>query len=222
MALKEVSLAVKPGEFLCLMGPSGCGKSTLLRIMANLEPATSGVILNRPKQIGFVFQNFALLPWLTVSENIGFGLKMAGVGKSLRRKTVSHLVQDLELKGLERKHPKELSGGQKQRVGLARALAVDPDVLMLDEPFSALDAFTAAELRLDLLKIWQATGKTVVMVTHLPSEAAQLADRILVFSPQPGTVIKEIKNDLPRPRHERSKPFFDIVDELESLIKQPV
>ena len=221
LALEDVSLEIRPGEFLCLMGPSGSGKSTLLRIMAGMEKASNGHVVGRPPRIGMVFQSFGLLPWLTVEQNIGFGLKMAGMPVEERQPIVWQQIEQMGLVGLERQHPKELSGGQKQRVGIARALAIDPDVLMLDEAFSALDTFTAEELRADLLKIWQTSKKTVVMVTHLPEEAAELADRIVVLSAGPGRIIEEITNKLPRPRQLRSLEFFRLVDRLETLIRPP-
>jgi NitT/TauT family transport system ATP-binding protein len=217
--LSGINLKVEDSEFLCLMGPSGCGKSTLLRIMAGLIPPTSGQVVNRPPRIGFVFQNFALFPWLTVEENIGYGLKMHGEKSTDITRIVTQKLHQMGLAGLGKRHPRELSGGQKQRVGIARALAIDPDVLMLDEPFSALDAFTATELRDDLLKVWQASHRPVVMVTHLPEEAAQLADRVIVLSARPGAVSAEITNHLPRPRQKRSPEFFRLVDRLEDLIR---
>jgi NitT/TauT family transport system ATP-binding protein len=217
--LQEVSLVVRPGEFLCLMGPSGCGKSTLLRIMAGLDQPSAGHLAGRPARCGFVFQNFGLMPWLTVGENIGFGLKMAGAAEAPINRVVKQQIELLGLRGLEHNHPKELSGGQKQRVGIARALAVDPEVLLLDEPFSALDSATAEELRADLLRVWRETHKTIIMVTHSPQEAAQLADRIAVFTRRPGTVEKLIANPLPRPRHLRHDDFFRLVDRLEGYIR---
>lgn len=217
--LAPVNITIRSGEFLCLMGPSGCGKSTLLRIMAGLTPPSSGRLTDRPERVGFVFQNFGLMPWLTAEENIAFGLKMQGASRAKIHSVVTQKLHQLGLSGLGQRHPKELSGGQKQRVGIARALAVGPEVLMLDEPFSALDAFTADELRADLLKIWQETGQTIIMVTHLPSEAAELADRIMVFSARPGRIISQIDNRLPRPRNQRTKDFFALTDRLESLIQ---
>lgn len=219
LILQDVNLEVRPGEFLCLMGPSGCGKSTLLRIMAGLDRPTAGHLVERPRRVGFVFQNFGLMPWLSVSENIAFGLKMAGESPKVISRIVGRQIELLGLGGLEASHPKELSGGQKQRVGIARALAIDPEVLLLDEAFSALDSATAQELRGDLLQIWHETHKTVIMVTHLPEEAAQLADRIAVFSPRPGTLERIIENPLPRPRHLRSPEFYKLVDRLEGYIK---
>lgn len=217
--LQDVNLQVRPGEFLCLMGPSGCGKSTLLRILAGLIPPTAGSVVNRPPRLGFVFQNFGLMPWLTVEQNIGFGLKMAGTHPKAIHRAVAAQVKALGLSGLEHSHPKELSGGQRQRVGIARALAVNPAVLLLDEPFSALDVATAEELRADVLRLWQVTGTTVVMVTHAPAEAAELADRIAVLTPRPGMVEEVIVNKLPRPRAARSPEFFALVDRLDRRVR---
>lgn len=217
--LHDVSLSVEQGELLSLMGPSGCGKSTLLRIMAGLVTPTAGSIVNRPKRIGFVFQNFGLMPWLTVEQNIGYGLKMSGYPQQKINHLVGDEIERLGLSGLEKNHPKELSGGQKQRVGLARALAIQPDILMLDEAFSALDAYTADELRQDVLNIWKTLGMTTVMVTHLPSEAVSMSDRIMVFSPAPGHIIETTEVTLSRPRRERSRAFYTLVDQLEDRIK---
>jgi NitT/TauT family transport system ATP-binding protein len=219
LVLHDVSLRVEPGELLAIMGPSGSGKSTLLRIMAGLLAPTSGVIVDRPKRLGFVFQNFGLMPWLSVEDNIAYGLKMSGMDKGKAKKIVRQEIERLGLEGLERQHPKELSGGQKQRVGLARALAIQPDILMLDEAFSALDSFTAEDLRQDVLDIWKTLGMSIVMVTHLPAEAVQMADRIIVLSGSPGEVVEEIKVGLPRPRHERTPDFYKLVDKLEAHIR---
>lgn len=219
--LRDINLTVQPGEFLCLMGPSGAGKSTLLRIMAGLARPSTGRLINSPPRVGVVFQNFGLLPWLTVTQNIGFGLKMTGESAAAQQRVVSRQLDRLGLQGLEQRHPKELSGGQKQRVGIARALAIKPDILMLDEAFSALDAYTATELRSDLLQIWHDTGQTIVMVTHLPEEAAQLADRIAILTARPGTIQQIITNPLPRPRRLRTPAFFKLVDQMEDLVRPP-
>ncbi len=220
IALDSVSFDVNRGEFVTLVGPSGCGKSTLLRIMAGLIKSTSGEISweEQPK-IGFVFQNFALFPFVNVLENIEFGLKMTGVSKQHSHKAAMELVDELGLKGFEEKHPKELSGGMKQRVGIARALAIDPNVLLLDEPFSSLDEFTAESLRELLHQVWKKRKVTVVMVTHLISEALELADKIVVFTPRPGKVEQIVENNLHRPRNLRSKEFFDLEDKLREYIK---
>ena len=219
MVLKDIDFSVKKGEFLTLIGPSGSGKSTLLRIIGKLEKQTSGeLVWEEEPKIGFVFQNFALFPYMTVSENIGFGLKMADVPEEIRQKKVKELIEEIGLKGFENKHPKELSGGMKQRVGIARALAIEPNVLLLDEPFSSLDEFTAEVLRKLLLDLWKARGITVVMVTHLITEALELSDKIVVISSRPGHVIEETENNLPRPRDLRSDQFFKMVDNLKKLI----
>ncbi len=216
--LEDVSFDIKPESFVCIVGSSGGGKSTLLRILAGLEKQNEGQILNMPIQLGFVFQDFALFPWLTVSDNIGFGLRMSGLEKNQIKTRVREEVKRMGLEGFENTHSKDLSGGMKQRVGIARALAVEPNVLLLDEPFSALDEITAKNLRLDLLQIWDQTHKTIVMVTHLVEEAVQLADVIIVLSPRPGKIHKIIQNKLSRPRNTRSREFFKLVDEIEELL----
>ncbi len=217
--LRDVSLAVNSGEFVCLIGPSGSGKSTLLRILLGLIKPTKGHVSFEPAiHRAMVFQNFGLFPWLNVEQNVGFGLRMSGLkGRPLRAK-VQQYINEMGLTGFETNHPKELSGGMKQRVGIARALAVDPNVLFMDEPFSALDAFTARKLRDETLRIWAKLSMTVVMVTHLVEEAVEMADRIVVFTPIPGKVARVIKVDLPRPRNRRSQAFYSYVDLLEKLI----
>ncbi len=216
--LDDVSFDVVPGEFLCIVGLSGGGKSTLLRILVGLQKQSEGKIINMPEQVGFVFQNFALFPWLNVESNISYGLRMQGLSKTQIHKRVREEIDRIGLEGFEKSHPKELSGGMKQRVGIARALAVHPKVLLLDEPFSALDEITAKGLRHDLLRIHQQTKETVIMVTHLVEEAVELADRIIVMSPRPGRVRKIIDNTMPRPRSTRSSEFFKLVDEIELLL----
>lgn len=216
--LDDISFDVVPGEFICIVGSSGGGKSTLLRILASLQQQTEGKIINMPEQLGFVFQNFALFPWLDVESNVSFGLRMQGLSKNQIHKRVREEIARIGLEGFEKSHPKELSGGMKQRVGIARALAVHPKVLLLDEPFSALDEITAKGLRYDLLRIHQQTKETIIMITHLVEEAVELADRIIVMSPRPGRVRKIIANDMPRPRNTRSREFFRLVDEIESLL----
>lgn len=217
--LEEINLSIEQSEFLILLGPSGSGKSTLLRIIAGLLPPSSGRIKNRAKKIGFIFQNFALLPWLTVEENIGFGLKMAGTAEKEWKSITKNLIEEVGLKGFEKSYPRELSGGMKQRVGIARALAIEPDIIFLDEPFSALDSFTAEKLRLDLLRIWQQKKITMVMVTHLTEEAVFMGDRVAVLSSCPARVETLITNRLKRPRNQRSPEFFKLVDQLKGTIK---
>lgn len=206
--VKDFSLEINKGEFFCLVGPSGCGKSTILKMIAGVEIPDSGVMV-KPNNISMVFQSGALFPWLNVLENAAFGLKMQG------QKTSQEAHKYLEMVGLEhlaKKYPRELSGGQRQRVGIARALAVEPEILLLDEPFSALDALTTEELHADLLKIWQETGKTIVMVSHALEEAAFLADRIGVM--EMGKLKKVVEVDLQRPRNNLSPEFLKLVHAL--------
>lgn len=216
--LKDISFEVKPGEFVCVVGSSGCGKSTLLQILADLKKPDSGRILNSPDKIGFVFQNFALFPWLNVKSNIEFGLKMNGKSKQQIDKISRREIERVGLGGFEKTHPKELSGGMKQRVGIARALAIEPQLLLLDEPLSALDEMTAKALRQDILRIWKETSTTIVMITHLVEEAVLLADKIVVLSPRPGRIRKVIENPLPRPRKVRDHKFYHMVDQIEELL----
>lgn len=218
--LADIDFNVAKGEFVCVVGPSGCGKSTLLRLVVGLMPLQSGVVeIAAGVKFAFVFQNFALFPWLKVKENVGFGLKMKGEQPAQIAKTADYYLAEMGLKGVEEKHPKELSGGMKQRVGIARALAIGPDFLVLDEPFSALDAFTVGKLRADLLKIWQKNQLTVLMVSHLIEEAVELADKVVVLSKSPGKVKEVVKVKLPRPRATRSPEFFAYVDRLTGLVE---
>ncbi|MCX6810470.1 MAG: ABC transporter ATP-binding protein [Candidatus Berkelbacteria bacterium] len=218
IVLKDISFEIKKGEFVCIVGPSGCGKSTLLRIVAKLINPTAGAVRVNTDKLAMVFQNFALFPWLTVEENIAFGLNMSGAKESEAKKIVREQITAMGLSGVEKKHPKELSGGMKQRVGIARALAINPEILLLDEPFSALDIFTAKKLRAELLSIWKERNLTVLMVSHLVEEAVELADRVIIMSANPGKV-KEAKNvGLSRPRSVRSEQFYHLVDEIEKLI----
>jgi NitT/TauT family transport system ATP-binding protein len=219
--LDDISINVSAGEFVCLIGPSGCGKSTLLRLFSGLMKSDHGSIkIKNGVKLSFVFQNFGLFPWLTVEQNIGFGLKMNGESKEYINKEVRKRIVQMGLDGFEAKHPKELSGGMKQRVGIARALSVKPDILFLDEPFSALDTFTAEKLRQDLLNIWHDSKLTIVMVSHLVEETVELADRVIVFSSKPGRVEKELEIKLSRPRNKRSTEFFKYVDVLSDLVQQ--
>jgi len=202
VALRKVDFEVTEGEFLCIIGPSGGGKSTILKIIAGLEAESAGTVV-KPENISMVFQSGALLPWLTVSENVALGnLENPGKRGNLDPERYISMVG---LKGFESKYPRELSGGQRQRVGIARALAVDPEVLLLDEPFSALDPKTTEDLHQDLLRIWKETRKTVVMVSHLIEEAVSLADRILLIKNY--TVDREFRISLPRPRRENEAAF---------------
>lgn len=212
-ALSNVSLAINQGEFFCLVGASGSGKSTILKLIAKLEEPTKGEV-QTTENIGMVFQLGALFPWLTVEENVIFGLKMKGVPKEKR--TAQEYLGMVKLKNFEKKYPRELSGGQRQRVGIARALAINPDVLLLDEPFSALDPLTTGELYLDLLNIWQKTKKTIIMVSHYLEESTLLGDRVGCMKEGNLTGIVEV--NLKRPRNARSEEFARKTEEIKSLI----
>lgn len=214
-AVSDINLEMKPGEFLCLVGPSGCGKSTILKLIAGLEQPTIGTIL-KPASVGMVFQSGALLPWLTVEENVAFPIYAKGGSKEKAEDITNKYIQMVALGAFKLKYPRELSGGQKQRVGIARALASQPGVLLLDEPFSALDPVTTNELHKDLLRIWQETGKTIVMVSHLIEEAILLADRIAIM--QQGKLRNIINVNLKRPRNDESKEFMKILDEVKKSL----
>lgn len=226
VAIENFDLEVENGEFVCILGPSGCGKTTLLRIVAGLEQLTSGSIKIGQKEItgpgsdrGMVFQEFGLFPWRNVKKNIEFGLEIKGVPAEKRAETSQRYVDLVGLKDFEMSHPKQLSGGMKQRVGIARALANDPAVLLMDEPFGALDAQTRNQMQMELLRIWKETKKTVLFVTHSVDEAVFLADRIVVMTARPGSIKDLWDIDLPRTRDRASSKFIalrrDILDELE-------
>jgi NitT/TauT family transport system ATP-binding protein len=208
VALSDVSIEVKPGRFVVLVGPSGCGKSTLLTMMAGLLQQTSGTITINgapipqpdPDRIGVVFQEPSLFPWLTAEENVEFPLALRGVAKSERRARAQDALTLVGLDGFGKRHPHELSGGMKQRVSIARGLVQDPPVLLMDEPFAALDEQTRMTMGDELLRIWAATGKTVVFVTHSLTEAVYLADEVLVMSARPGRIVDRLQVGLPRPR----------------------
>lgn len=218
--LKDIDLTVKKGEFLMLLGPSGSGKSTLLRIMTGLIEASSGKVEIEPNiKQALIFQNFALFPWLSVIDNIEFGLKMAGMVEHERRRLAEAEIELMGLKGFENHYPRELSGGMKQRVGIARALVMSPDIVFLDEPFSALDSFTSRKLRADLLKIWEERKFTLVMVTHLIEEALEMGDRIAVLTNRPARVERIFQVTLARPRDKRSPSFFEQADTIADTIK---
>ena len=228
LVLSDVNAVVNDGEFLCLVGPSGCGKSTLLRIIHGLIPVTSGVVRfgGRPLrginlECAMVFQSFALLPWMTVAENVEMGLEPRRLPDAEVTRRVAKYIDKVGLDGQEDAYPRELSGGMKQRVGLARALAVEPKLLLMDEPFSALDALTSINLREELLDLWAEPTlpvDTIVMVTHIIEEAVELADRIIVMASHPGRVVESIVVDLPRPRDKKTKEFSEYVDRVFSLI----
>lgn len=217
LVIDSLSLDIKEGEFFCLVGPSGCGKSTVLKLIAGLETTSSGEII-KPVNVGMVFQSGALFPWLTVEDNIAFGLKMQSIHKKIIQETVHKYLEMVKLTEFRRRYPSQLSGGQKQRVGIARALAIESQVLLLDEPFSALDPITTEELHQDLLKIWQETGKTVVLVSHSLEEAVLLSDQIGVLVS--GQLKGVVKVDLPRPRHNEHPEFFVSVNKIKRLFSE--
>ena len=215
--LENIDLDVREGEFVCILGPSGCGKSTLLNIVAGFLAPTSGTVRidgedvsgPDPRRI-FVFQERGVFPWLTVEGNIGFGL--GRLPKPEREDRIRHYVHLVGLDGFEKAYPHELSGGMKQRVEVARALAVDPDMLYLDEPFGALDSITRLEMRRELLRIWQAEKKTILFVTHDIEESVQLADRVVVLSARPARLRRVVEIDLPHPRDLSARRYLELRD----------
>lgn len=207
--LSDFSLQVADREFVSIVGPSGCGKTTLLRLIDGLLPADRGEILldGRPiggpeQDRGMVFQSFGLLPWRTVAENVALGLEIAGVGVERRRPIIERWIEVVGLRGFEKHYPHELSGGMQQRVGLARVLAIDPAVILMDEPFGALDAQTRELMQEELLRVWSRQKKTVVFVTHSIDEAIYLSDRVIVMTARPGRIAEILNVSLPRPRWE--------------------
>jgi NitT/TauT family transport system ATP-binding protein len=215
--LEDISLEVGEGEFVCLLGPSGCGKSTLLNIMAGFLSPTRGDVKvggeivhgPDPRRI-FVFQERGVFPWLTVEGNIGFGI--AGLPRKEREQRIAHYVQMVGLEGFEKSYPSDLSGGMKQRLEVARALAVNPDMLLLDEPFGALDSITRLTMRRELLRIWEAERKTIIFVTHDIDEAVQLADRVVVMSARPAIIQQIVTIDIPHPRDISSPRYLELRD----------
>ena len=211
-ALQDCSLSVMPGEFIILLGPSGCGKSTLLQILAGLLKPTTGEVriagrVNPPpgKDRGFVFQHAGLLPWFDVYTNIEIGLRAKGLSRSQAREISEQQIRKMGLDGFGTKYPHQLSGGMQQRVGVARAFAIDPPILLMDEPFGALDAQTRVLLQEEMIRLWEGSGKTVIFVTHSIEEAIFLGDRVFVMTARPGKIREVVDVNLPRPRSEATR-----------------
>jgi NitT/TauT family transport system ATP-binding protein len=224
-ALQETSLAFEKGEFICIVGPSGCGKTTLLNILAGFVPPSTGRTLVAGKAVelpgpdrGVVFQEAGLFPWLTVRANVEFGLKMAGVSSAERAERAMAALTLTQMERFSDRYPNELSGGMKQRVSLARVLANDPQVLLMDEPFGALDAQTRRTMQDELLRIWEATRKTVLFITHSVDEALLLGDRVVVMSAAPGRIKADMAVQLPRARDENSIPFNDLEKSVKNMV----
>jgi NitT/TauT family transport system ATP-binding protein len=230
--LRDISVAIDDGEFVALVGPSGCGKTTFLRIVSGLEPADSGtisvddaVVAGPGRDRGFVFQSDCLLPWRSVLDNTIVGLEVAGRIRAADLERTRNLLNLVGLAGFESYFPRQLSGGMRQRVNLARALAIDPKILLMDEPFSALDAQTREIMQGELQRIWEQGRKTVLFVTHQIDEAVFLSDRVLVFARRPGRILEDVWIDLPRPRTlatKREPAFVALVDQIWRLIENDV
>jgi NitT/TauT family transport system ATP-binding protein len=222
-ALDGVNIDVRNGEFICLIGPSGCGKSTVLRILAGLEPVISGLVEVPTGRTSVVFQDSSLFPWLTVEKNIAYPLRVRRAGGDERAAKVSRLLDMMKLQDFRKAYPHQLSGGMKQRVSVARALADDREILLMDEPFGALDEQTRLDLQQELLRIWEQSRKTVVFVTHSVEEALVLADRIVVMSARPGRVLREFRVRFERPRNvvelRRSHDFGNLAYDIWSLLR---
>ena len=228
----EINLDINPEEFICIVGPSGCGKTTFIKIIDGLVPATSGSVYVNGREVSepdydraFVFQADSLYPWRTVLDNIAFGLEIKGIERKERYPRAQELIKMVGLSGFESHYPHELSGGMRQRVNLARALAVDPEIILMDEPFASLDAQTREVMQQELLKVWSSSRKTALFITHQIDEAVYLADRVIVFSARPSTVKADIRVDIPRPRPlsvKRSPKFLEYVGEIWNLIESDV
>ena len=228
LAVKDINLQISPDEFVSLLGPSGCGKSTLLRIIAGLNAATSGVVSYHGQPLRgvnphttIVFQTFALYPWLTVLENVEIALKARGIPVETRKERALKLIDVVGLDGFESAYPRELSGGMRQKVGFARAMAVEPELLCLDEPFSALDVLSAESLRGELMELWlkkKIPTKAILMVTHNIEEAVLMADRIVIMGKDPGHIVTEIPIKLHHPRQRKDTAFQNIVDKVYAAV----
>jgi NitT/TauT family transport system ATP-binding protein len=222
LALERMSLSVAPRQFVCMVGASGCGKTTLLNLIAGLDRPTRGQISVRAKRTGLLFQDAALFPWLTAGRNVELALQLRGVPKKERRAEATRLIDLVHLGGFENKRPHELSGGMRQRVALARALAQDADVLLMDEPFGALDAITRDLLHDELERLWEATGVTILFVTHNVREAVRLGDRILVLSSRPGRVVADFPINDGRPRRLESPEVAKLAADITGRLREEV
>jgi NitT/TauT family transport system ATP-binding protein len=227
VALQHISLEIPHGQFVCLLGPSGCGKSTLLNAVAGFAPPTSGRVLADGVPVagpgperGMVFQEYALFPWMTVEQNVGFGLEIKGMPRAQIAARVADLLQLLSLEDFAKRYPKDLSGGMRQRVAIARVLALDSPIMLMDEPFGALDALTRRNLQDELLRLWAELRKTVIFVTHSIEEAIYLADRIVVMTYRPGTIKRDILVELPRLRDPAAPEFNALKRELGLMVME--
>ncbi|HEX7624294.1 MAG TPA: ABC transporter ATP-binding protein [Anaeromyxobacteraceae bacterium] len=227
LALDGIDLTIAPGELVCLLGPSGCGKSTLLNAIAGFAAPTAGTLLANGRPVAgpgpdraMVFQEYALFPWMTVEANVAFGLELKGEPRAARRARVEELLRQLALWEFRDRYPKDLSGGMRQRVAIARVLAIDPPMLLMDEPFGALDALTRRNLQDELLRIWSALRKTIVFVTHGIEEAIYLADRVVVMTYRPGRVKRIVPVALERPRDTASPEFNALKREVSRLVME--
>jgi NitT/TauT family transport system ATP-binding protein len=227
-AVKDFTFEIRQGEFLAIVGPSGCGKTTLLRILARLESHDEGMVdivrkdLDRPEN-SMILQGESIFPWMTVQENVEFGLQVRGISKAKRAQEANHYISKTGLHGFNTSYPHQLSGGMKQRVSIARAFANDPEILLMDEPFGALDEQTKFVLQQELLRLWEATNKTVIFITHSLDEALTLADRVLVMTPRPGRISKVIDVPFARPRDvlslRRDPHYGDLINEIWAALK---
>ncbi|AXA92593.1 ABC transporter ATP-binding protein [Massilia sp. YMA4] len=227
VALKDINLEIPRGQFVCLLGPSGCGKSTLLNAIAGFALPSSGMITADGQLVtapgperGMVFQEYALFPWMTVEDNVAFGLEIKGQPKAQIRATVDKLLKMLSLADFRNRYPKDLSGGMRQRVAIARVLALDSPIMLMDEPFGALDALTRRNLQDELLRLWAELKKTIIFVTHSIEEAIYLADRIVVMTYRPGTIKRDLLVDLPRLRDPAAAEFNALKRELGQLVME--